>query len=199
MSKTEPEADWPSTSSPTAPPSAVWYFCEVVNNKANPGMATNFRHVWQLGTFLRRVFDGAELDIQGHTVEYEIGSLRFQGRIVGATVADALSAARNVTLPRHEIPWVHWSRGMVRAAPEPLAIATETAPKPPREPAVPRVARSTSAITLAALCATAKVEPKLVRVELRKAQITRPEAGWEFEPGDERIAQVEKIIKGMTP
>lgn len=201
MAHTETGAEWPSTAAPHRTPSVVWYFSELHDGVPSPPLVTNFVHPWQLGTFLKQVFDGAEVVVSRDdpkVVDYELpGGVEFRGRIVGCTVADALAQARAVAMPRHERMWVQWSRGVHRAVPEPDATTPEPAPRPPREPATPRVARSTSAVTLAALCAEHKVEPKAVRVELRKAKMERPAAGWEFEANDPRIGQTIDIIKGM--
>lgn len=203
MSKTEPGVDWPPTSSPSQPPTVVWYFSQLIDGEPQPMMATGFRHRWQAGTFLRAVLVGSDKVVNGNVVDYEFEAERveFRGKLVGCTVDEALASARNVDIPRHEHQWVQWSRGVKRAAPPPIAATppVNDAPDVPKPPSVPRVARSTSAITLAAMCAEHKVEPKAVRVELRRAKMERPEAGWEFEDGDPRIGQVLDIIKGMKP
>ena len=222
------EGEWPSVSAPSAPPSGVWYFGALVGDTVQEVYATNFRHTWQLGIFLRAVLDDTEYEIRegefGEEVRYSVVTerdhrgqpmsiKRFWGKINQQTFQEAFAAADkhgNMELPYNEEVWVRKSRGErtrshmswsvgsePEVAPPPQPSDRPREPVAPREPREPRVARDPDALTVASIAATAGVDPKQVRMELRKRKVEKPAAGWEFADGDPRIAVVNDIIKGL--
>jgi hypothetical protein len=213
-------------SSPMAPPRAVWYFAPLVGDTPQDIYSTNFRTVWQLGVFLRQVFKDADYKVTGHRfgdeVQYSVAIerdhrgepmsiRRFWGRINELTLEEDKHG--HVDLPYHEEVWLRKSRGDFPRShvsyqagddPQPEAPKRERAPstgdvttRETRAAREPKSARNPDAITVGSMATAAGVDAKEIRGELRKRQVEKPAAGWEFVAGDPRIAIVEDIIKGL--
>lgn len=50
-------------------------------------------------------------------------------------------------------------------------------------------------ITLSMLCDELGIEPRVARRRLRNSEIQKPEAGWNWNPGDELLSQVKGVLK----
>jgi hypothetical protein len=142
--------------------------------------------------------------------------IRMRGRF-GVKSYDEIMAVSEKFADR-EIPykiseWVRLSRGSAEwqsmrdydAKIEPKNMPVSPTPPPERpahaprvkNPSKPRAERTAGAVTLAVLCAGTGIEPRDVRVELRKQKVEKPPAGWEFDENDGRIFTVKKIIEAL--
>ena len=143
-------------------------------------------------------------------------TMRFRGRWGLKTLEELMELSerfKDRDLPYNDDNWVRQCRGeslrsytAYMAGVERFAMPVETPTDPapvvapaPRDktPSRPRQPRGDGTITLASLCDGSGVEPKHVRVVLRSKSIEKPASGWDFEPGDARIAIVEEIIQSL--
>lgn len=216
--------DWPIPAAPTHPGKIGLYYGRWIGGAVQNVHYCNWMSEWQAGVFLRRLLDEAELleqwpddnppagtqftflvvtekDAQGEPMK----SRTIWGRLVGVTFDEAMEASEKKA--DEELPYVEnmtlnavmgygfTSRREVyrapnTATPEPRRERKERAPSTPRP-------RGDNVTTLQELCADEKVEPKDVRGLLRKRGIEKPDGGWAWPKGDDRIGGIMDVIKAV--
>lgn len=246
--------EWPTTSSPTHPPLAVFYFGRMLGDTPQEVLVTNFSTVWQAGVFVRWLTDdGGISDVEQrlhdvtfvYTVVAErdasgepMRTRRYYGRLVGAEWDEFLS--RSTDWKKSPLPWgeENWRRvasglpsvsyseytgrrgvpgvrdtfeggslGGEEGGQEARDGERDVTSRSRREKRLARVSTRSAGggvrkgadgvITLGAMCAENGVDAGDVRGLLRKRGVEKPDGGWQYIAGDERLGAVADAISAV--